>query len=133
MRLSQKFFQYIFWIGYSLVLIVSFLPVAGNLDKIKLGPRSFHIRLDHLIHFTVYFLICMYFLFGQLKGITLFKKNSFQIFIMLIFLLAAFTEVVQLWVPKRTLNLFDLASNIMGVIIGVGVVELVQRCKDDTD
>jgi VanZ family protein len=69
----------------------------------------------------------MYFLFGQRKGITLFEKNSIQKFIVLILLLATVTEIVQLWVPERTFNVFDLASNLAGLGIGVGVIVLAQR------
>ena len=129
MILHQKTFRYIFWTGYLTVLITAFLPVARNLDKIKLGPESFHIRLDHLLHLTVYFLICMYFLFGQRKAIKLFKKKSVQKFIVLILLLATVTEVVQLWVPERTFNVFDLVSNVAGVGIGLGAIRMVQDVK----
>ena len=127
MNLSQKLFRYIFWIGYFLVLITTFLPINGGLDKIHLGPESFHIRLDHLLHLAVYFLICMYFLFGQWKGITLFEKNSLRKFVILTLILAVVTEVVQLWVPERTFNLFDLVSNVAGITIGAGVIRMVQR------
>jgi VanZ family protein len=113
-----------------MVLITAFLPITGGLDKIHLGPESFHLRLDHLLHLTVYFLICMYFLFGQRKGITLFDKNSFLIFLVLILLLATVTEVVQLWVPERTFNVFDLLSNMVGAGIGMGVVRMAQLRKD---
>ena len=127
MRLSQKLFHYIFWAGYSLVLITAFLPVDGSLEKIKLGPVSFQIRLDHLLHFTVYFLICIYFLFGRLKGITLFEKNSLGKFVKLIVLLAIITEVVQLWIPQRAFNIFDLLSNLAGLIIGLLVIRMMER------
>ena len=127
MILPQKLFRTLFWIGYITILISTFVPIAGNLDKIKLGSESFHIRLDHLLHLTVYFLICMYFLFGQLKGFTLFDKNSLLNFLVITLLLATVTEVVQLWVPERTFNVFDLVSNFAGVLIGVVLIIVVLR------
>jgi VanZ family protein len=130
--LQGKVYRYIFWIGYFAVLITTFIPVAGELNKINIGTEAFHIRLDHILHLTVYFLICMYFLFGQLKGITLFDKNSLLNFLVLILLLATVTEVVQLWVPERTFNVFDLLSNMVGAGIGMGVVRIAQLRQDLT-
>ena len=110
-----------------MVMITTFLPVTGNLDKIKLGPESFHIRLDHLLHLTVYFLICMYFLFGQWKGISLFKTNSLVKFVMLILILATVTEVVQLWAPERTFNIMDWVANVCGAVTGLGIIKRARR------
>lgn len=110
-----------------MVFIMTFLPISGNLNKIKIGPETFQIRLDHLLHFFVYFLICMYYLFGILKNINLFEKNSLRKFVLVIMLLAMVTEVVQLWVPERTFNVFDLVSNVVGLLIGLGVIEITGR------
>jgi len=41
--------------------------------------------------------------------------------------LAIITELVQLWVPERVFNVFDLISNVSGVIVGMGVIRMVQR------
>ena len=125
--MQRGIYRYLFWVGYFAVLITTFLPVTGELNKINIGPEAFHVRLDHLLHFSAYFLICMYYLLGLLKGITLFEKNSLRKFILLILLLATVTEMVQLWVPERSFNVFDLVSNVAGVGVGVGVVEMVQR------
>jgi VanZ family protein len=119
---QQKIYRYIFWIGYFTVLLTTFLPVTGELNKINIGPDAFHIRLDHLLHLIVYFLICMYFLFGLRKGISLFEKYSLLKFVLLILLLATVTEVVQIWVPERAFNLVDLLANLLGVIFGVLVI-----------
>jgi VanZ family protein len=124
---QKRLYKYIFWIGYFAVLITTFIPLTGELNKINIGPDAFHIRLDHLLHLLVYFMICMYYLFGQMRGITLFRTNSLLKFFLLILLLATFTEVVQLWVPERAFNVFDLVSNVAGLTLGVGVIFLGQR------
>jgi VanZ family protein len=130
--LFQRLYKYIFWTGYLAVLVATFLPIAGNIDKIRLGRGVFKIRLDYFLHFFVYFLICAYYLAGQLKGLKLFNSKSLIKFILVILLLASVTEVVQLWVPERTFNMFDLLSNMVGVGIGMGVVRMAQRRKDLT-
>ena len=123
--MSHKVYKSIFWIGYLAVLITTFIPVAGELNKTHIGPESFNIRLDHLLHLLVYFLICMYYLFGIRNRFDLFEKNSFLKFILLILLLAIITEVVQLWVPERAFNVFDLISNAAGVGLGVFIIKMV--------
>jgi VanZ family protein len=129
MILQKKLFKYLFWTGYSAVLITSFIPLAGELNKINIGPEAFHIRLDHLLHLFVYFMICMYYLFGIRNGFSLFEKNSFLKFLILVLFLGSGTEVIQLWVPERAFNVFDLVSNVAGVAIGVVVIQMVKRRK----
>jgi VanZ family protein len=123
-HLLQKAYRTIFWGGYLLVLITAFIPVAGNLNRIKLGRGAFEIRLDHLLHFSAYFLICIYYLVGQRMGFLLFKRNSFLKFILYTLLLATVTEFVQLWVPARAFNIFDWVANVAGVGIGVVVIRV---------
>jgi VanZ family protein len=127
--LFQKLYKYIFWTGYTAVLITAFIPVGGDLTRIHLGPKSFQIRLDHLLHIAVYFLICMYFLFGWIKGISLFRSNPITRFIVLTFLLATVTELVQLWVPARAFNLFDWVSNVAGIVLGMTILVFWNRKK----
>jgi VanZ family protein len=129
MNFSQKLFRYIFWSGYFLVFIATFIHIGGDLTKIKLGLKAFQIRLDHLLHLVVYFVICIYYLFGLWSGLTLFNLHSLRKFIFIMMILGTVTEVVQLWVPERTFNVFDLVSNVAGVMIGLAVIEMVQRRK----
>ena len=118
-----QLYRLIFWTGYVAVLVAAFVPVAGALNRIHLGPEAFSIRLDHLLHFVAYFLICMYFLAGKMTGLSLFKNRSLTKFIMLVLFLAVITETVQLWVPSRVFNVFDLVANIAGVAAGWGAIK----------
>jgi hypothetical protein len=45
----------------------------------------------------------MYFLFGEIKGLTIFRENSLNKYILLILALATVTETAQLWVPQEHL------------------------------
>jgi VanZ family protein len=124
---QQGLYRSIFWIGYSAVLITTFIPIAGELNKINIGPDAFHIRLDHLLHLLVYFLICIYYLFGQRRRLVLFNKNNLLKFVLVILFLATITEIFQLWVPERAFNVYDMVSNVAGLAIGVGVIFWAQR------
>jgi len=126
--LLLNIYRTIFWLGYISILITTLIPIKGvSLNKINLGPESFHIRLDHLLHFTVYFLICIYYLAGSKKGLSLFEIDPLRKFILLILFLAISTELIQLWVPERAFNVFDIISNIAGLGVGLLIIKMVQR------
>ncbi len=119
---QHRLYKSIFWIGYFAVLITTFIPIAGELNKIHIGPDAFQIRLDHLLHFAVYFIICIYFLAGLKRGLCLFSKNSMVKFILWVLFLGTVTELVQLWVPERAFNPMDWVANVAGVAIGLIVI-----------
>lgn len=121
-------YRTIFWIGYIAILVVTLIPIRGiSLNKINLGPEAFQVRLDHLLHFTVYLLICIYYLTGWKKGLLLFTASSLTNFVLLVLFLAIVTELIQLWVPERAFNVFDLVANVAGVGAGLFVIKMVQR------
>jgi VanZ family protein len=127
MRRIEKVHRYIFWIGYLLVFAESFVTLKVDLHKITFGGPSFKFHLDQIFHAIVYFLICMYFLFGEFLGLRLFKNNSFLKFLVVILVLATVTEGVQAVVPERSWNAFDWVANIVGIVIGVLVISTVRR------
>jgi VanZ family protein len=118
----QSLYKLIFWIGYLAVLTTACLALPWQLDKTNIGTIDFHIRLDHLLHFLIYILICIYFYAGQTYGLILFRDHALVKFLILIFLLATITEMIQLWVPSRSFNLMDWVSNVSGVAIGLAVI-----------
>jgi VanZ family protein len=122
----EKIYRYVFWTGYIAVLIAAFLPVSVSTRKIHFGPDVFEVRLDHLLHFAVYFLIGMYFLAGKILGYTLFGSRPVAKFLATILLLAIVTELIQIWIPSRSFNIFDMLSNVIGVISGVLIAGLVK-------
>jgi VanZ family protein len=115
----QKLYRTVFWSGYTAVLITSLITISGNINRVKVGYGNATIRLDHLLHLVVYFLICIYYLAGLRKGLALFLNNALLKFIIVILLLATATEVVQLWVPARTFNPVDWLSNVAGIVLGL--------------
>jgi VanZ family protein len=67
----------------------------------------------------------MYFLFGEIKGLTIFRENSLNKYILLILALATVTETAQLWVPARAFNVLDWVANAAGIVMGAVVCRLV--------
>jgi VanZ family protein len=113
--LLAKLYRLSFWIGYFAMLIVALLALPWHLETIHVGTMNLYIRLDHLLHLSVYFSICMYFLVGQKFNLHLFRNHERQKFLFSIILLATVTEVVQLWVPSRSFNPMDFIANISGI------------------
>ena len=116
----------IFWIGYIAVLITSLLRFGFELNKVDVHMGSIDLRLDHLLHVITYFIICMYYLFGRRKGYLLFERKPLIKFILAVLLLATVTEFLQLFVPMRVFNLYDLISNLTGVGLGVFIIIVTQ-------
>jgi VanZ family protein len=128
-----KLYKILFWLSYTAVLITSLLPILGSLDQVNLGAGAITIRLDHFLHFSTYFLICMYYLFGRWKGLLLFKTYPLLKFIVVTLLLATVSEVVQLWAPSRAFTGIDLISNVAGIILGmvfVGIQDSRRKVQD---
>jgi VanZ family protein len=125
--MTKTIYRTIFWLGYTTVLAASFITLKNDLHKITFDVISFKFHLDQVLHTVVYFLICMYFLAGKHYGLTLFKDNSIKWFLPVVLFLATFTEVVQLFVPSRAFNVFDMLANVIGVGVGLMVMWLVGR------
>jgi VanZ family protein len=122
----QKLYILFFWFGYTAVLVASMLNLPGALDEVKLNIL-FELRLDHLLHFLAYFMISMYFMAGLWKGLLLFKNHQLWKFVVATVALGIFTEFIQLWVPSRAFNVFDIVSNVSGIGIGVIVIMVVMK------
>jgi VanZ family protein len=114
----KLFYRIIFWSGYGLILLTSLLKIGGNLDKVHINLGAFELRLDHLLHIAVYFVLTMYYTTGQYFGLVLFKKHAMLKFFFLLILLGTITEFVQIWVPYRAFSLADWTSNMLGILVG---------------
>ncbi len=124
---KTNLYKIAFFLGYISILVATFIPVIGNLNSMKIGPDAFKIRLDFLLHFLVYLVICLYYLLGIRLGYKLFYNHAFLKFIIMVVILAIFTELVQIWVPSRSFNIFDIISNLVGVILGVTFIRSAKQ------
>lgn len=122
----KRVYRIFFWIGCFSLLLLSFVPIFGTLENITIKSFSFQLRFDYIVHFCVYFIICLYYLIGEKNKILLFKNNSQKKFLLILFFLAFFTEVVQIWVPSRSFNIYDLLSNLAGLGCGVVIIRFTK-------
>lgn len=120
----QKIYRLIFWVGYVLVFAAALIPLNRDLHKFTIGIASFKFHFDQFLHVVVYLMICLYFSVGKNMGLTLFKDNSYNRFLIMVLILATITEVIQLTVPSRSFNVFDWLSNLIGIGIGLLLTRL---------
>jgi VanZ family protein len=109
-----------------MVFIVAFVPLRMDLHKITINAVAFNLHFDQILHSIVYLMIPLYYLVGQYLGMTIFNDNSFLKFLFAIFFLAIVTEIIQIFVPSRAFNFFDLVANLFGVLIGLLITKCVR-------
>jgi len=127
--MREKIYRIIFWLGIVSVIAVAIVPLKVNLYKTTLTVGSFKFHLDQILHVGAYSLICIYFFAGQYYGLTLFKGNSIYKFLVVILFLAIITELIQLVIPYRTFNFFDLIANAVGIFLGILVMKVFSKQK----
>lgn len=116
MKRNKKIFQVVFWLALVAFFVVSSIPV----DSVKqfTEEHSSHVRPDYLLHFFAYCIL------GSLS-ILAYKTRWKTFLIMIVF--AVIEEGHQYWVPYRTLNGFDLISDLAGLGFIFGIAYLVKK------
>lgn len=122
----NRVYRAVFWIGYLAVFSVTFIKLGGDLHKKTIKIITYKFHFDQVLHSFVYILIMLYYLFGQYSGFNLFKNKSFIKYLTLILFLATITEFIQLFVPYRSFNVFDMVANFVGILAGVMVIRMVK-------
>jgi VanZ family protein len=101
----------IFLIVTLLVIVITLIPLPKKIQNKALG-------WDKLIHFSI---------FGLLG---FFAQASISLFSLLYGgFLATVTELLQKFIPGRAPDIVDFSTNIIGVVIGSSLWELVRRTK----
>lgn len=101
--------RFVFLIVTILVIIITLIPLPQQIQNKALA-------WDKLIHFSI---------FGLLG---FFAQASISLFALLYgLILAIVTEFLQKFIPGRAPDIFDFSTNIIGVVIGTSLWELVRR------
>jgi glycopeptide antibiotics resistance protein len=112
---------------YRHLLFFYFLAIVG-ISVIPLGSDPFLssvtviniLRLDYLLHALLFVPLVSLWRFG-LPGHSLWIVMTGGLF------LAAFCELIQLWLPYRGYNINDLIGNMTGVLLGALVLSFLPR------
>jgi len=104
------------------ILVLSVLPFKQE-KQIELVGMPF--RLDYLEHFAVFFILGFLYVLRTKMN---FPRRLNEMFLLIVY--AVITEVIQLLIPGRTFNPWDLIYNVSGFVISsVLVYKIIKNRK----
>jgi glycopeptide antibiotics resistance protein len=108
--------NYRFFFGVYIVLHILLALIVFNLDeKMNTEGINFKFRLDYIAHILAFM---PWMVWGHVMK---FKKTKWLVFGILF---AIIMEGLHYFVPYRVFNIVDLLSNIVGVVLGFGLLNL---------
>ena len=118
-----SFLKFIFHTSILLLIIISLFP--GSLvglvlyDDLGRQPNLITNPFGTAInHFISYFYVSM-------LGLCLYlRSNNFQKLVYSLFFLSIILEVLQLIVPKRAFEIYDVSANFVGVLVAYFLVKI---------
>ena len=126
-----KFLELIFNFLVLILIVISLYP--GSLigyvfyGDLALQPDIIKNPFGPAInHFICYFFISLFGFYVYLKN------KKFQKVVYILFFLSLTLEVMQLFVPNRAFQLYDLAGNFLGVLAAFFLVKIYLIIKKDT-
>jgi len=116
--LTTKRLRLLFGIYLFFLILLAVLPINGTTNTTPTDVFIINIRLDHLLHATLF--IPWAFLY-----LVTFRPVKWDEKLMLVvygLLMASAAEGVQNFLTYRSYNINDMIANWMGVVLGMGVV-----------
>ena len=118
-----SFLKFIFHTSILLLIIISLFPGSlvgfflyddlGRQPNLIVNPFGTAIN-----HFICYFYVSM-------LGLCLYlRNNNFQKLVYSLFFLSIILEVLQLIVPKRAFEIYDVSANFVGVLVAYFLVKI---------
>jgi len=118
-----SFLKFIFHTSILLLIIISLFPgsLAGLVLYDDLGKQPNLIANPFgtaINHFISYFYVSM-------LGLCLYlRSNNFQKLVYSLFFLSIILEVLQLIVPNRAFEIYDVSANFVGVLVAYFLVKI---------
>ena len=101
-----------------MLILIAVLPINSTANTTLTDVFVVHIRLDHLLHATIFIPWALLYLIA-------FRPVKWDEKLMLVIyglLMASATEGVQYFLAYRSYNINDLIANWIGVVLGMGLV-----------
>lgn len=108
------------------VAIIAFSVIPISKEWRALYKNKF-VREDYLLHFLVFFLGYLLYRLNAREAVD--QRSSLWPRALLIFILviAFLSEYVQLWIPSRTFNWYDMLVNYSGIAFGMAVLIVFRK------
>jgi len=123
---KQYIIKLLFWGWWAVILLFSLIPI-GNKIELNLSSGSGLIRPDYLIHLISFLLFAWIYRLGRVVERDLFQIKPTIKFNIIVFSTSVVSEFIQVLLPYRTFNPYDLLSNLIGASIGVLIVNLTKH------
>ena len=98
-------------------ILVNELP---NFHPEKYLGMTYSWQLDMAMHSSYFCVVTLILRF------TYFKETHALTFFSLLFIAAVTLELLQTWIPKRSSTLLDVASNCIGILLGLFLIEKIK-------
>ena len=112
--------KFIFYLSLLLLIVVSLFPGSilgalfyGDINKIPTTEFSVETTLNHLLSY-IYISLLGFFIY--------LNTNKFKTLVSFIFFLAFILEFLQIVIPNRSFEIYDLFANLIGVLIGYLII-----------
>lgn len=126
---NVKTYRQIYLIGYLTVFITALLPFRNDMHNKTISVITVDFHLDQILHAVVYSVICIYFILGKMSGLVLFEKQNLLKFLITVLFLAVITELIQILIPSRVFNLYDLLANLTGILLTFCVFIFIRKSE----
>ncbi len=120
----KKTFGFIFWLWGSVIIILSVMP---NTPKLEIDFNNKILRLDYIIHFTVYFTLSILFLLWKADKYLKIKSRLLFYFLVGALIFAGLSEFIQTFIPGRSFNPMDFYFNVTGIVLGILIPKLLLK------
>jgi len=110
-----------------LLLLLNVHPISfgtgSDAEKLS-GKKVFSLRLDYLIHITIFLPFAGIWILGKRRRVRWFERNEALKFSLIVFVAALGFEFLQWFTPWRTFNWVDMAYNVIGAACSILVIAL---------
>lgn len=116
----------LFWVWLIILLILNTIPLGDSVNR-SLSTHKFVFRLDYIIHLLTFMAFSGVYILGNILNQHIFKSNELLKFAVITILAAISLELLQILIPYRTFNPWDLVANVLGAVLGIGIAAVSSR------
>ena len=111
----------LFWSWILVLLFLNVIPIGNEANKAMKG-NVFLFRLDYLVHTVFFLMFAWIYLVSRLAHRPIFDINGKLKVIIVSLCASVLFELVQMIIPYRAFNPYDMIANLAGSIIGAGII-----------
>lgn len=121
-------YKKLFWVWLTILLVINTIPLGDGANRVLKGTR-FVFRLDCLVHSLTFLVFSGIYMLARLNGQHVFYTGSVLKYVAIVITAAVLFELIQVLLPYRAFNPWDLVSNLLGAVLGLGLILLVPEIK----